>query len=117
MKHSPWKLIVVCGSLMSIFLFASAFTLLWVRSDIAKEADHIASLEYQLLKLQDRLAELEVKVDDSVQPHVLKSRTEGVLQTPAEGQVVRVVAKKGNALDAHQWAYLIRANNSGKGGV
>lgn len=117
MNRSSWKTVVVCGSVMSVFLFASAFTLLWIRNDIARDANRISGLEYKLLRLQDSLTALEVKIDDSVQPHVLKSRTEGVLQTPAEGQVVRALAVEDNPLEAQRWAYRVQKNNTGKGGV
>ena len=117
MNRSSWKTVVLCGSVMSIFLFASAFTLLWIRNDVARDANRIAGLEYKLLRLQDSLAALEVKVDDSVQPHVLKSRTEGTLQTPAEGQVVRILAVENNPDEAQRWAFRVQKNDKGKGGV
>jgi hypothetical protein len=116
-KQYTWKSVIVFGSGASVFLFIAAFALIWIRNDIAKDATRIAELEYRLLKLQDALTALEVKVDDSVQPYVLKNRTEGVLRSPVEGQVIRVRMSDAEAFNTEKWNYLVQLNNKGKEGV
>lgn len=108
MKLSLWKTVIFFGSAVSVFLFVGTFVLLTTRSDIAEDAKKIAELEYRILKAQDALHALEVKVDDSVQPHVLRERIEGFLQTPVEGQVLRVNRLKVDSFDLEKWA----ANNT-----
>lgn len=108
MNLSSWKSVIVFGSAVSAFLFVATFVLLTTRSDIAEDAKKIAELEYRILKAQDALQTLVVKVDDSVQPHVLRGRIEGFLQTPVEGQVLRVNREKIDSFDLEKWA----ANNT-----
>jgi hypothetical protein len=71
-------------------LILCTFHLLWVRQSIARDASRLASLESRLLSLQDNLRLIEGKVDDAMQPDVLRQRVEGLMVHPAEGQVIRV---------------------------
>ncbi len=90
MKASAWKAVIFVGSIVSISLFASAFQLVLVRSEISEDAKRIAELEYLILKAQDELRALEITAEDAVQPDVLQSRIGPMLRLPSEGQVIRV---------------------------
>lgn len=116
MKANAWKAVVFIGSLVSASLFVSAFYLVLVRSDISEDAQAISKLEYRLLKAQDALRALEVTVDDSIQPHVLKARIDGVLELPREGQVVRVQEQDLENFDSEKWIAK-QAVHPGKEGV
>ncbi|MCG8528804.1 MAG: hypothetical protein MI748_20670 [Opitutales bacterium] len=71
-------------------LLINVFSLLHVRSQIAKEGKELAALEWKLTQLKDDLRLLEVNVEDSLQPHVLRERVKGYLFVPDEGQVIRL---------------------------
>ena len=103
MKARTWKLIIFFGSLVSASLFVSAFYLVLVRGQISEDAHRIAKLEYQILEAKDTLRALEVTVDDSIQPHVLKARINGFLTLPYEGQVVRVKRSELEKAGSVQW--------------
>lgn len=89
MKIGSYKYAFAFAVFAGLALFAAGFSLLWVRSSVAGDAKEIAVLEYRLLKVQDELRTVEVKVDDSVQPHVLRARVDSFLRIPEEGQVIR----------------------------
>jgi len=111
-----WKSVVFSGSLVSASLFAAAFYLVLVRSDISSDANRIAKLEYEILKAQDVLRALEVTVDDSIQPHVLQARIQGQLTVPREGQVICVPKATAENFDSDQWI-ADRCNRNGREGV
>ncbi len=116
MKTNAWKLIIIFGSLVSSSLFVAAFHLVLVRSEISEDAKEIAKLEYRVLKAQDTLRALEVTVDDSIQPHVLKARISGVLKLPREGQVIRVSDVGLEQFDSEKWI-ANQSTSAGKEGV
>lgn len=116
MKARTWKLIVFLGSLVGVSLFASAFYLVLVRGEISEDAHRIAKLEYQILEAKDTLRALEVTVDDSIQPHVLKARINGFLTLPYEGQVVRVKKSELEVAGSVKWVASSEAH-SGEEGV
>lgn len=100
MKASAWKAVILIGAIVSASLFATAFQLVLIRSDISEDAKRIAELEYLILKAQDELRALEVTVEDAVQPDVLQARIGDRLRLPHEGQVIRVRASELSSGDA-----------------
>lgn len=90
MKGKRYAIPFVVGLFAAVVLITSGFHLLGVRAVISKDAQTIKELEHQILVVSDRLRELEVSIDESLQPDVLKFRVKERLGYPVEGQVLRV---------------------------
>ncbi len=90
-----WKPILFTTISIGGGLFGCAFILLTIKADISAVSSELGVAEHELYESAELLRALEMQVENSTQPEILKMRVEGRLMPANEGSIIRVKMESG----------------------
>lgn len=86
---STYWMSLVVFTLLALLLTASAgLSVVWMRQQIMRTAQHAKTLEQQVAQVERKSSYLLSKIAEVHSPEFLKARTQGVLVAPTKSQVV-----------------------------
>lgn len=93
-----WKPILFTTISIGGGLFGCAFILLTIKADISAVSSELSLAERDLYDSAEVLRALEMQVENSTQPEILKMRVDGRLVPANEGSIIRVKIVSGKEI-------------------